>query len=71
MTSTAAKLIEHRITRKLLQRRDGEQEQARISRWADRLIAIAAVTVCLFILGSYIEELLWAAVAGATVFILK
>ena len=73
MTTTAtatAKRIEHRITRELLQRRDGEQEHYKPP-WADRLIAIGAVTVGLLILGSYAEELLWAAVAAATVFTLR
>jgi len=71
MTSTAAKRVEQRIARKLLQRREMAAEQQYISFWADRLIAIAAVTVSLFIVGSFIEELLWLAVAVATVFTLK
>ncbi|MDG2273840.1 MAG: hypothetical protein P8L39_16195 [Halioglobus sp.] len=71
MTSTAAKRVEQRIARKLLQRREMAAEQQHISFWADRLIAIAAVTVSLFIVGSFIEELLWLAVAVATVFTLK
>ena len=71
MTSTAAKRVEQRIARKLLQRREMAAEQQYISFWADRLIAIGAVTVGLLILGSYAEELLWAAVAAATVFTLR
>lgn len=70
-TSTAARRIEHRITRKLLQRQEGATEQERITPWADRLIAVGAVTVGLLILGSYVEELLWAAVAAATVVTLR
>jgi hypothetical protein len=70
-TSTGAKRIEYGITRKLLQRREGASYQESISPWADRLIAIGAVTVGLLILGSYIEELLWAAVAAATIFTLR
>ncbi len=70
-TSTGARAIEHRIARKLLQSRQGCGERQSISPWADRLIAIGAVTVGLLILGSYVEELLWAAVAAATVFTLR
>ena len=70
-TSTAARRIERRIARKLLQRREGDFEQERITPWADRLIAVAAATVGLLILGSYVEELLWAAVAAATVVTLR
>ena len=51
-TATAAKRIEYRITRELLQRREGPVEQEHITPWADRLIAIGAVTVGLLILGS-------------------
>lgn len=70
-TTAAAKRIEYRITRELVQRREGAAEQERITPWADRLIAVGAVTVGLLILGSYVEELLWAAVAAATVFTLR
>ena len=70
-TATAAKRIEYRITRELVQRRQGAAVQEHITPWADRLIAIGAVTVGLLILGSYAEELLWAAVAAATVFTLR
>ena len=68
---TAAKLIEYRITRQLLQRREEGGEQQGASVWADRLIAILAVTAGLFVLGSYLEELLWALLAAATVFTLR
>jgi len=75
---TAAKLIEYRITRQLLQRREegGElrgidQQGPRLHPWIDRLIAILAVTVGLFIVGSYLEELLWAVLAAATIFSLR
>jgi hypothetical protein len=39
--------------------------------WADRLIAVLAVTAGLFIIGSYFEELLWAVLAAATVTTLR
>ena len=70
-TATAAKRIEYRITRELVQRRQGAADQEHITQWADRLIAIGAVTVGLLVLGAYVEELLWAAVAAATVFTLR
>jgi hypothetical protein len=68
---TAAKLIEYRITRKLMQRREEGGDQSDSGLWADRLIAILAVTAGLVILGSFLEELLWALLAAATVFTLR
>ena len=68
---TAAKLIEYRITRQLMQRREEGGDQLDSGLWADRLIAILAVTAGLFILGSFLEELLWALLAAATVFTLR
>jgi hypothetical protein len=68
---TGAKLIEYRITRQLLQRREEGGEQSGSSVWADRLIAILAVTVALLILGSFLEELLWVLLAAATIFTLR
>ncbi len=68
---TAAKLIEYRITRQLLQRRGEGGKQQGINPWPDRLIAILAVTAALFIVGSYLEELLWAALGAATIFTLR
>jgi len=73
---TAAKLIEYRITRQLLRRREeGGERQGDLKQgynlWADRLIAILAVTAGLCILGSYLEELLWALLAAATLFTLR
>jgi hypothetical protein len=68
---TAAKLIEYRITRQLLRRREEGGEQQGSNVWADRLIAILAVTAGLFILGSYLEELLWALLAATTVCTLR
>ncbi len=68
---TASKHIEYCITQQILQRRGmvGEAQDANL--WADRLIAILAVTAGLFIVGSYLEELLWAVLAGATLFALR
>ena len=74
---TVARRIENQITRQLLQRRDeneGEPHsryQSGANPWIDRLIAILAVTAGLVIVGSYLEELLWAALAATTVITLR
>ncbi|MCB1689085.1 MAG: hypothetical protein KDI33_11380 [Halioglobus sp.] len=77
----AVKLVEHQITRRLLQRREEGMKRrdpvhqgvvhADITPWADRLIAILAVTTGLLVVGSYLEELLWAAVAATTLLTLR
>ena len=61
---TTARLIEHRITRDLLQRRDCEATAGN-GRWVERLITTTAVTAGMLILGSYAPELLWAMLAAA------
>ena len=67
---TAAKAIEYRITRNLLQRRsrDSGSPHLKVSshRWADRLIAILALTAGLFVLGSFLQELFWVVLAAGT-----
>lgn len=83
---TAARIIEYRIARQLLRRREKSPVHCRgvaaapaqcstpqydVQPWADRLIAILAVTTGLLIVGSYVEELLWAALATATVYSLR
>ena len=83
---TAARLIEHRIARQLQQRREqfsvhgltfpipaepGNTQRFDVQPWADRVIAILAVTTGLLVVGSYVEELLWAALAAATVYTLR
>ena len=82
----AAQQVEYQITRQLLQRREGGAVQpgavqpgavpdavkrADLNPWADRLIAILAVTTGLVILGNYLEELLLAAVVATTVVTLR
>lgn len=67
---TTAKALEYRITQQLLHRRPEKDAPPREVRWADRLIGVLATTVCLFLVGSVMEELLWVVLAGATVFIL-
>lgn len=68
---TTAKALEHRIVRGLVAR---EREQgvgpAPSVRRADLLIAVTAFTAGLFVLGTYLEELLWAVMAALTVFAL-
>jgi len=63
---TTARLIEYRITRDLLQRRD-RQPSFSSERLVERLITATAVTTGMLILGSYAPELLWALLAGAAV----
>ena len=46
-------------------------KRADLNPWADRLIAILAVTTGLVILGNYLEELLLAAVVATTVVTLR
>jgi len=45
--------------------------QSATGQWADRLIAILALTTGLLVLGSFLEELLWAAVAATTLLTLR
>lgn len=79
---TAAKLIEYRIARQLVQRRSQQEEhgatghfpfarQACVQSWADRLIAVLAMTIGLVVVGSYAEQLLWVLLAVATAFALR
>lgn len=64
---TAAEAIEYRITRQVLQRRSNKAGAVGFDTWADRLIAVLAVTAGLFVLGSYLGELLWVSLAAGTV----
>ena len=78
---SAVKDMEYEITRQLLRRREhgelprdcalGGQQRLQTQPWAERLIAVLAVSAGLLIVGSYLEELLWAAVAVTTVFTLR
>lgn len=63
---TTARMMEHRITRDLLERRD-TAPVAGSGRLVERFITVAAVTAGMLILGSYAQELLWALLAGAGV----
>lgn len=63
---TTARLIESRITRDLLRRREARQTTAgRLP--AERLITAAAVAAGLLLLGSYLQELMWVLIAAAAV----
>jgi hypothetical protein len=78
---SAVKQLEYQITRQLMQRREqiavqqDETQQRQLhsatSKWADRLLAILALTAGLLVLGSFLEELLWAAVAATTLVTLR
>jgi len=63
---TTARIIEHRITRDILQRRGREPDTVN-GPLVERLITVTAVTAGMLILGSYAPELLWALLAGAGV----
>lgn len=67
---TAAKALEYRITQHLLTRTGQGEERCMEARWADRLIGVLAATAGLFLVGSFMQELVWALLAGATMFIL-
>lgn len=73
MTSHS-KALELHITRHLARRDRSVAEPpnpaAKRSRWGDRLIAVLSFTVCLVVVGSFWEELLWAVLAAATLFVL-
>jgi hypothetical protein len=68
---TTTKLIEYRIIRQLLQRREVGDRQLAFNPWAERLISILALTAGLFALGSYFEELLWVVLAVALILTLR
>lgn len=62
--------VERQIVRKLLHRMGRPRQDARHfspRRMAERLIALVATTTAIFLLGTYLQELLWAALAVATV----
>jgi len=63
---STVRMIEHRITRDLLRRRE-RAGAAGSGQLAERLITVAAVTAGMLLLGSYLQELLWALLAGAAV----
>lgn len=63
---TSARAIEYRITRNLAERAPGAS-QVRRYRLAEQLIAISAVAAGLLLFGSYLPELVAAAVAGSAV----
>lgn len=79
---TASKAIEQGIVRQLLQRRWRRETCMGVAEflqapagsmqcWADRLIAVLALTICLVVIGIYAEQLLWALLGSATVFALR
>lgn len=68
---TTARTLEYRIIRRPTSGAQGRPGiDARGVRWADRLIAVTALTAGLFVLGTYLEELLWAVMAAVTIFAL-
>ena len=63
---TASKAIEYRVTRRLVKRQNGMSKYS-LAKLADRVITVTAVTAGLFLLGSYLQELLWALLAASAV----
>jgi len=63
---TTAKAIEYQITQQLLRRRDGISGVAQ-GRFVERAIRMSAMSVGLVLLGSCLQELLWAVLAGSIV----
>ncbi|MEH6610654.1 MAG: hypothetical protein V7696_14910 [Halioglobus sp.] len=64
---TETKLIEARIIRRLLNRAYQSPASRRQMVLAERTIQIVAATACAFVLGSYLQELLWVLLAGGSV----
>jgi hypothetical protein len=58
--------LEYRITRQLLHRREHQSALAR-GGLAGRLITAAAMVAAMLLLGSYLQELLWALLAAGVV----
>ena len=61
---TTAQAVEYRIVQGLLRRSTSPTQSPTPS--ADRLIRLTATTALVFVLGTYLQELLWVALAGAT-----
>ena len=68
---TGTQLIEWEITRRLTGRGRAGSDQPATGQWAERLIAVLAVTAGLLLVGSLSEELLWAAVGVGTLVSLR
>lgn len=66
---TSARAIEYRITRNLAERAPAA-DPAEHSRLVEQVIAISAVAAGLLLFGSYMPELVAAAVAGSLVWAL-
>lgn len=63
---TAAKAIEFQIIQRLMRQAPRRDVSTRVD-WARRAISALASLAVVFLLGSYLQELLWAMVAAATV----
>lgn len=63
---TTAKLVEYQVTRNVLRRRE-HGSRPRMSRFAGRIIRVAAITAGMLLLGSYLQELLWVMLAAGAV----
>lgn len=63
---TAAKAMEYRITRRVMQRRRYRRGPS-FPKLAERLITTVAVTALLVLMASYLQELLWVVLAASTI----
>ena len=71
---TATQAMEQEITRRVISRRSRARAlsvsglwSAGARHWPDRLIQVLAVTAALVVAGSFLQELLWAGLAAATI----
>lgn len=64
---TTSRALEYQITRHLLRRRELTRRSRLSPGMAERIITVAAVVAGAILLGSLLQELLWALLAAGTV----
>lgn len=62
---TTAQAVEHRVIKSLLQRYAPPSRS--LTPAADRVVRLTATIAAVFLLGTYMQELLWVSIAAATV----
>jgi hypothetical protein len=63
---TTSQAEEYSAIRRVLERGARPPRGQAVPRWPGRLIQVIAVTAALVVAGSFLQELLWAALAAAT-----